>query len=286
MRIVFLILATLALLPSTAFAQDSATPVRVGDRAFTVAELKAAEPDGPYPPAMGAAWLRRGAADVLIEREWDTREAARRNIAVADVDIDAVMSEAQRRVAAFDWPEDAVPTREQVASGIRRELLVDAITNEAGPGPRAFGRAFDAFAARRRAVTRCLTRYADPRRDLCGNQRRHRDACAIVGKVDICSSMYGRSRDWELAVDLVEEFYDPPVVVSEPGQRRPYNRLYAYLDSHSPGASRRCFSEEGDWRVSFICPSRADAIAIAYAVTRIHQHAKRSWTVPANGDVI
>jgi hypothetical protein len=35
--------------------------------------------------------------------------------------------------------------------------------------------------------------------------------------------------------------------------------------------------------VSFGCPARADAIAVAYAATRIHQHAKTHWTVPANG---
>jgi hypothetical protein len=57
--------------------------------------------------------------------------------------------------------------------------------------------------------------------------------------------------------------------------------LKAYLRSHSPAADRRCFWEEDDAYLSFICPSRADAIAVAYALTRVHQEAKKHWTVPA-----
>jgi hypothetical protein len=120
---------------------------------------------------------------------------------------------------------------------------------------------------------------------MCGNQRRGPGGCALVGRHDICAFDYRGHRDWELVVYPVDEVYDARKAAGEPDPRPANNRLYAYLRSHSPGAWRRCWFEEDDWHVSFSCPSRADAIAVAYAATRIHQHAKARWTVPANGVV-
>jgi hypothetical protein len=229
MRIVFLILATLAALPSTAFAQDAAAPVRVGERAFTVAELKAAQDRGLYAPGQGAEWVRRGAADWLILNEWDAREAAQRGIVVPQASIDAVMAEARRESSEIGWPDEEA-LRElpaEVEQGIRRELLIDAITREAGPGPAAFGRAFDALAARERVVTACRAAYFDPRRNLCGNQRRQPGGCAIFGRHDICAFDFRGHRTWELVVYPVDEVYDASVAAAEPDPTPANNRLYA-----------------------------------------------------------
>jgi hypothetical protein len=262
---------------------DAATPVVVGERGFTVAELRAAEQH--VIRGRGASAARRWAADVLILDEWDAREAQERGIVVPETVVDAALAEALHQAAelgsflADDTPPEQL--RAELALGIRGELIIDAIARDAGPGPRAFGRAFDAAAARQRAVTTCLAAYADPYRNLCKNRPWHSGACATVGLLDICADSYQHPRDWYIDINVVTAFYDPPKAFTEPDPNRSFDRLITYLRSHSPGAHRRCFYESDDSRLEFICPSRADAIAVAYAGTRIHQRAKQHWSVPS-----
>ena len=110
-----------------------------------------------------------------------------------EADVDIALAEATRQEARlagyFDPPEQL---RAQLEAGIRRELIM----RDAGAGPRAFGRAFDAAAARHRAVTFCRSAYADPDWNLCANRPRRRGACSRVGLPFICADSAMRPRNW------------------------------------------------------------------------------------------
>ncbi len=252
----------------------------VGERHFTAAELRAA-----LQPAPTKAQSRYNAATTLILGEWEARQAQTFGVVVPEAAVDVAMAEALRQaeiVGPLYSAPDSSPEEWRIdfEDGIRRELILDAMLRDLPPGPAAFGRAFDTDAARQRAITRCLATYADPVLDLCGNRPKHPGGCATMGLLDICEEIYPQSRAWYFYTDVVTDFYDPPAAFQEPDPNPGFKRLLRYIRAHAP-AGRRCFWEGDDARLEFICSTREEAIAVAYAITRVHQKAKQSWTVPA-----
>ncbi|HWI74309.1 MAG TPA: hypothetical protein VNT55_20280, partial [Baekduia sp.] len=226
-------------------AVDATTPVTVGDRSFSAAELDAAALSAP---GNTATQRRAAAAEHLIAAEWTAREAAARGIAVPDATIDAALAE-DRRQAGGRYAEtlaslDVTPEqrRADIALGIRRELVADAVIREAGPGPVAFGRAFDALAARERAVTACLPAYAAERSERCGNLPRPAERCTEMGLVDVCRLSLSDRRPWYVSPDLITAYLDPPhaaLAATDPDGDRALTRTQRYLGARAPGARRR-----------------------------------------------
>jgi hypothetical protein len=281
--------ATAAVAPA-----DDSTPVVVGERRFTSAEL-------------GSAARRhngdlRAAAYDLIHAEWIAREAAARGLVAPPELIDAAAA-ADRAVVgsrfgspAYDdylarIPATTEERRAAIAAGILEELVIDAITREAGPDPQAFALAFRQLAAGGRAVTTCLAAYAPEGRNACSNNASDaRKRCVQVGIDDVCAySADGRYRaSWGGHPDLIIAFLDAPKASEaavDPDGDRALARLRRYLRAHHPQALRRCDFDADDL-AHFNCPTRADATAILYAATRIHQAAKRTWSAPATAGVV
>lgn len=257
-----LILAVLLCWPATASAQTAATPVILGDRAFTAAEL------GRFPAG-------------VVHREWIAREAAARGIVVPEAMLAAAMNEATRQEAEHEYVEPRTPEelRATLTTGIQQELLTDALTAGAGPDPRAFERVFATLNHRRRAMTRCTKTLAKD--ILCANQPKPKYACATFGAHEICG---GRGQ-WELVIDVWTELVDPPQADTEPDPHPLLDRVLRYMRKHAP-AARRCIYETDDWRLEIICDRRSEAAAFAYAATRVHQKAKQTWTIPATSGAL
>ena len=273
---------------------DNTTPVVVGERRFTSAELASAARlhDGDV----------RAAAYDLIHAEWIAREAAARALIAPQEMIDAAAA-ADRAIIdsrsgrpVYDAYLATIPTtveerRARIAAGILEELVIDAIVHEAGPDPQAVGRAFRRLAAGGRAITTCLAVYAPEGRNACSNNASDaRKRCVQVGIDDVCSyPADGRYRaSWGGQPDLIIAFLDAPKASEaavDPDGDRALARLRRYLRAHHPQALRRCDFDADDLAY-FTCPTRADATAILYAATRIHQAAERTWSVPATAGVI
>jgi hypothetical protein len=266
--------------PVAASPPDSATPVVVGERRFTSAELRA-----KLQPAPTKAQSRFSAATVLILGEWQVRQAQALGVVAPVAAVDAAMAEQTRQseiVGPIYFAPDHSPEQRRIdlEDGIRSELITDAILRDVPTEPKAFGRAFDAAAAQQRAVTSCLAKYADPTLDLCGNRPKHADSCATMGLVDICGEFFPHSRRWTVASNVWRDFYDPPAAFQEPDPKSGFERVLRYIHAHAP-AARGCFWETDDAWLEFICSTRAQAIAVAYAITRVHMKAKQGWSVPA-----
>lgn len=258
-----IILALFLCWPASAFAQTAATPVIVGDRAFTAAEL------GRFPAG-------------VVHREWIAREAAARGIVVPEPMLAAAMAEAARQeaeLAGYVDPRTPDQLRAQLTAGIQQELLTDALMAEAGPDPRAFERRFATVHHRQRAMTRCTKKLAQ---DIqCANQPKPKYACANFGAHEICG---GRGR-WDLVIDVWTALVDPALLPTEPNPHPLFDRVLRYVDKHAR-AARRCFYETDDWRLEITCDRRSEAAAFAYAATRVHQKAKQTWTIPATAGAL
>jgi hypothetical protein len=78
--------------PAAAAPPDSATPVVVGERRFTSAELRA-----KLQPAPTKAQARFNAATLLILGEWQVRQAQALGVVVPVAAVDAAMAEQTRQ---------------------------------------------------------------------------------------------------------------------------------------------------------------------------------------------
>ena len=272
-----------ALAGSSAERSSAAPPVRHAGRGRR-APLHGRRLRAALPPAPTNAQSRYYAATALILGEWEARQARAFGVVVPAAAVDAALAEALRQaeIIGAEYAGDSSPEelRIGVENGIRRELILDAMLRNLPTGPEAFGRAFDSAAARQRAVTRCLAKYADPVLDLCGNRPKHPGGCVTMGLLDICEEIYPQSRAWHFYSDVWTDFYDPAIAFEEPDPNPGFKRLLRYIRAHAP-AGRRCFWEADDSLFEFVCSTREEAIAVAYAITRVHQKAKQSWTVPA-----
>ncbi len=259
-----IILAVFLCWPAPASAQTAATPVILGDRAFTTAEL------GRFPAG-------------VVHREWIAREAAARGIVVPEAMLAAAMTEAARQEAEHAGYVDARSPEElraALTTGIQQELLTDALIAGAGPDPRAFERVYATLNHRLRAMTRCTKQLA---KDIvCANQPTPKYACSTFGAHEICRG----PGQWELVIDVYTELVDPALLLTtEPDPNPLFDRVLRYMRKHAP-AARRCFYETDDWRLEIICDRRSEAAAFAYAATRVHQKAKQTWTIPATSGAL
>jgi hypothetical protein len=109
-----------------------------------------------------------------------------------------------------------------------------------------------------------------------------------MGLEEVCSIHDRGRRIWYVSADLIVAFGDPPTLLDaavEPDGDRALARLRSYLHAHFPAVDRRCDVELDDLAY-YDCPSRADAVTIAYAIARVHRTAKARWTVPATAGVL
>lgn len=291
-RLVLLLLLLAA--PATARAVDARTPLSVGARSFTIAEITAAgriDADG----AMRDADLRAAGAQRLARAEWHAQEAAARGLTADPALIDAAIAEDLRATGGVDGRArylaamhmTAEQRRAEIADGLLAEAITDDVLRTTAPGPVAFGRAFDALAQRQRAATACVRAVVGDLGGLCGNVTPADGRCTAMAAEDLCPIRSDGRRLWYVGGDLIAAFVDPRHSDEADADTLlgGLSRLRRFLVAHGSDALSRCEDDADD--LAYIdCPRRADAIAVTWAIARIHVAAKRRWTVPATSGVV
>jgi hypothetical protein len=290
------LLALLLLLsaPAAARALSAKTPLVVGDRAFTAPEIEAVARIGARDPKARHVDLSLGAWRVA-DTEWHRREAAARGIGVAPAALDAAVA-ADVRVHGGDAErtrylaligETVDQRRAEIADGLLAEAIIDDVLRRAGASPAAFGRAFDDIARRQRAATTCLRSVVGDLRGRCGNVVPKDGRCTTMAGEELCPIVDGKRRYWFVGGDVITAFVDPRRLAYADGDTVEHGvaRIRRFLTAHGSSALRRCDTDPDD-EAYIDCPRRADAIAVTWAIARVHAFAKRRWSVPASDGVI
>jgi hypothetical protein len=287
------VLAALAAIVPAALAVDPATPLTVGDRAFTVEEIVAEGKIGSGERTTDAD-LREAGARTLVATEWHAREAAARGLSVDPAVLTAAEAADARGASADEHARflagmgvTVEQRRKQLADGLLAEAIDDDVLRASGDDPVAFGRAYDALAQRHRAATVCLKAVVGDLEGACGNVAPKTGRCTQMGPERLCPYGSGRDRYWGLPGDLIRDFTDPGRLDHADGDTLMdgIDRVRRYLSAHGSPALRRCDTDPDD--VAYVdCRRRSDAIAFAWAIARIHASAKRRWSAPATAGVV
>jgi len=280
--------------PAAARAVDAQTPLVVGDRAFTAAEIEDVARIGAWDPKAAHVDLALGAWRVA-DTEWHRHQAAARGLAVTPAALEAAVAadvrrrggDAERTRFLASVGETTAQRQAEIADGLLAETIFDDVLRRAGASPEAFGRAFDAMAQRQRAATTCLRSVVGDLSGRCGNVAPKHGRCTTMAAEELCPIVDGQDRWWFVGGDLIAAFVDPRRLdyVDDGTVEHGVSRIRRFLAAHGSSALRRCVTDPDD-EAYIDCPRRADAIAVTWAIARIHAVAKRRWSVPATNGVI
>jgi len=271
-------IAAVLLAPPT--AQE---PIVVADRRIPATEIDDRAARGKIdsrhaqPTFYRVADPRRRASDEAAEQRWIEGEAAFRRLTADPRMVDrAVAAEQEALEGEARWraelaPETPEQARARLANDVLRATVGQDIARRA-KSAKAFGRAFDDFHARWRAVTACQDDARMPPEDRCGNYPAAKDRCVWMGEAEVCRL----PREYVIIHDLSLAFYPRRSELTGLDGLDAVDKLQRYLRRTAPGTLRRIgFDPDADEQVVY-GRRRADLIVAARAIQRLTWRAQRS----------